>query len=347
MQDSSRRGEGNETWFRLLQWAKGQPASERLAALILDSEGYRSIDPSHPLGGKDGGKDIICVKDGIKMIGAVYFPREQQTQKEIETKFLNDLKWIATNSASGMAFVTNQELHLAERKHLQDLAPNVVVDLFHLERIASILNTPRNYGVRQEFLDLAISQEEYIAFIADRDSQHYRRLEALETRLAAMAGRLDTQVTRIIGLATGADTVAYFRPSMYVNSTIISLTLLTNSAEYPAYDISGYWCDLDKSMKNVKSLGDATDRFFFPYLYPGKAISDALYFDIRETRRLRLNLFYSTRTRSMFQAIRAILEDNGRFHLANKIIVDTQNFETVVHPTFPGYDSTNPEAIFQ
>lgn len=123
MQDSSRRGEGNETWFRLLQWTKEQAASERLAALVLDSEGYRSIDPSHPLGGKDGGKDIICTKDGIKMIGAVYFPRGQQTLKEIETKFQGDLEGVTVNSAGGIAFVTNQELRLAERKQLQDLTP--------------------------------------------------------------------------------------------------------------------------------------------------------------------------------------------------------------------------------
>ena len=50
-----RRAEGRETFYRLLEWDKGQAASERLAALILEQEGFRDIDPSHPLGGKDGG----------------------------------------------------------------------------------------------------------------------------------------------------------------------------------------------------------------------------------------------------------------------------------------------------
>ncbi len=43
-----RRTEGRETFYRLLEWDKGQAASERLAALILEQEGFRDIDPSHP-----------------------------------------------------------------------------------------------------------------------------------------------------------------------------------------------------------------------------------------------------------------------------------------------------------
>jgi hypothetical protein len=33
------------------------------------------MDPSHPLGGQDGLKDLICNKEGKKYIVAVYFPR--------------------------------------------------------------------------------------------------------------------------------------------------------------------------------------------------------------------------------------------------------------------------------
>lgn len=45
-----RRNDGRETWFRLLEWDKGQTSAERLAAIILTNEGFRNIDPSHPLG---------------------------------------------------------------------------------------------------------------------------------------------------------------------------------------------------------------------------------------------------------------------------------------------------------
>ena len=63
-----RRAEGRETFYRLLEWDKGQATSERLAALILEQEGFRDIDPSHPLGGKDGGKDMLCEFNNFKWI---------------------------------------------------------------------------------------------------------------------------------------------------------------------------------------------------------------------------------------------------------------------------------------
>ena len=53
-----RMGEGRETFNRLLNWDRGQAPSERLAAIILSNEGFMGIDPSHPLGGKDGLKDM-------------------------------------------------------------------------------------------------------------------------------------------------------------------------------------------------------------------------------------------------------------------------------------------------
>lgn len=67
-----KRAEGRETWHRLLEWDKGQAAAEKLAAQILIAEKYEAVDPIHPLGGKDGGKDILCKKDGQKFIAACY-----------------------------------------------------------------------------------------------------------------------------------------------------------------------------------------------------------------------------------------------------------------------------------
>ena len=52
-------GEGRETFNRLLNWDRGQAPSERLAAIILSKEGFKGVDPSHPLGGKDGLKDMV------------------------------------------------------------------------------------------------------------------------------------------------------------------------------------------------------------------------------------------------------------------------------------------------
>lgn len=166
-----RRTDGDETWNRLLNWTKGQKPSERLAAQILRSEGYKSIDPSHPLGGPDGVKDIVSTKDNLIWIGAAYFPRGQQSFSDISEKFSGDLKGIQKNNASALAFVTNQELTLGERKKLKEIGKPFTIEIFHLERIAGILDSPKNYGIRLEFLDVELTKEEQLSFFAEKDNQ--------------------------------------------------------------------------------------------------------------------------------------------------------------------------------
>lgn len=182
-----RMSEGRETFNRLLNWDRGQAPSERLAAIILSKEGFNGVDPSHPLGGKDGLKDMTLSSDGKRWIGAVYFPRGQQSFPDIKKKFAHDLDGVKANNAEGLAFVTNQELRLGERKILTELMPEVDVQIYHLERIASLLNTPSFYGIRMEFLDIEMSKEEQLSFFADQD----QRLARIESTLAQMAIGID------------------------------------------------------------------------------------------------------------------------------------------------------------
>lgn len=172
-----RRAEGRETFHRLLEWDKGQAASERLAALILEQEGFCAIDPSHPLGGRDGGKDILCEFNGSKWIGAVYFPRGQQSFNDIKGKYKHDLEETHKNTAQGIAFITNQELSLRERKTLEELDKIIDVRIYHLERIASILNTPKMYGIRLEYLDIEMTKEEQLAYFSYVNEQGLKRIE--------------------------------------------------------------------------------------------------------------------------------------------------------------------------
>jgi hypothetical protein len=94
----TRRNQGRETWHRLLEWDMGQAPSERLCARLLTFFGYTDIKPSHPLGGKDGKKDVFCTKDNKKFVVAVYFPRGQQPFKCIKDKFEEDSKGVEKNS---------------------------------------------------------------------------------------------------------------------------------------------------------------------------------------------------------------------------------------------------------
>jgi hypothetical protein len=143
----------DETWHRLLEWTNGQGLSERLAAQILYAEGYKDIDPSHPLGGKDDGKDAICSKEGQRWLMAVHFPRGRKEFNEVQSKFLEDLKKAKKQPIAGIAFVTNQELRLGERKKLVDEA-GLPLDIFHLERLTAILDRLDMSTTRMQFLSI-------------------------------------------------------------------------------------------------------------------------------------------------------------------------------------------------
>jgi hypothetical protein len=84
----------DETWQRLLNWPYGQAPSERLAGQILLAEGFKNFDPSHPLGGRDGGMDALCMKDGQRWIMAAYFPCCQQTRNSLSRAARLSLDWM-------------------------------------------------------------------------------------------------------------------------------------------------------------------------------------------------------------------------------------------------------------
>lgn len=174
---TKRREHGRETWHRLKEWDIGQTAAERLSFNILSSEGYESIDPSHPLGGRDGLKDMKCSKNGIKWIGACYFPRGQKSFTVIKNKFLQDLKGVEKNNVQGIAFITNQEITVKQRESLVRLSKHHV-DIFNIDRIASILNLPINYGVRADFLNIEMTDEENVSFTAARDKLYIQSIQS-------------------------------------------------------------------------------------------------------------------------------------------------------------------------
>ena len=170
MNSNRRRSNGEETRYRLIDWTGGQAPAERLSSHILSVEGYTSIDPSHPFGGRDGKKDMICNKNGMRWIGACYFPKRTKTFKQIKDKFLDDLNGITKNRVDGMVFITNQEITISKRRELEGLT-KFNVDIFHLERIVNILNSPHSYGARQEFLDINMTEEEKVSSLYSYQEQ--------------------------------------------------------------------------------------------------------------------------------------------------------------------------------
>jgi hypothetical protein len=144
----------DETWHRLKEWTNGQAQSERLAAQILISEGFKGLDPSHPLGGPDGGRDAICTYNEDTWVMAVYFPRGSKKMSDIKVKLREDVFAASKHNPVGVAFVTNQELKIAQRQQLQKIASPCRLEVFHLERITLILDSPQMAGVRKQFLGI-------------------------------------------------------------------------------------------------------------------------------------------------------------------------------------------------
>jgi hypothetical protein len=64
------------------------------------------------------------------------------------------LEGVNRNHAFGIAFVTNQVVTEPQRTELHTLAAPITVELFHLERVVAILDSPDMARVREQFLDI-------------------------------------------------------------------------------------------------------------------------------------------------------------------------------------------------
>lgn len=142
----------DETYHRLLFWTYGQALSERLAGHLLFAEGYRNIDPSHPLGGPDQGADAMCVKDQQKWVMASYFPYGPHSFAEIKAKLKSDIDAARHREPYGVAFVTNQKVTDGEKKKLRVAGGSIAVDVFHLERNVHLLDGPAMSQIREQYI---------------------------------------------------------------------------------------------------------------------------------------------------------------------------------------------------
>ena len=138
----------------LKDWRSGSTIAERLCATLLHSEGFLRVEPQCPLGGPDGLKDILLTLNGWRYVAAVYFPSTNKEFKDIRKKFTDDIVGVATNSADGIAFLTNQRLTPSEKYELESLADASSIKplIYDMESIRTILDSPRGYGMRLEFI---------------------------------------------------------------------------------------------------------------------------------------------------------------------------------------------------
>jgi hypothetical protein len=223
----------DETWHRLIEWTNGRTQSERLSGLVLLAEGFNGLDPSHPLGGPDGGKDALCQKHGQKLVMAVYFPRGQKSLTEIKAKFSADLKGVAVNLAEGIVFVTNQELTNGQRAEIRNLASELSVEIYHLERLVAVLDQPSMRSIRNNFLG---------------------EFDLDEVIRSAVGSATD----RLVSLQTGGDTFCYWMLYHFdLSKSLAHNFVVIRVGDYPLYDVRIRIRDLDAERDMIeKSWGE-------------------------------------------------------------------------------------------
>lgn len=204
----------------------------------------------------------MCLRDGQRWVMAVYFPRGQRGYSEIEEKFRSDLAKAAENAGSGLAFVTNQELRLSERKSLADIASTMQVELFHLERLTAILDKPSMAGVRQLFLAIDPSRNR----VAEEIRSVRNEMAALEKRLT--------------GIQTGGDSFCYWM--LYHFNTQENLAYnfaLIRKGEFPLFDVRIRIRDMDLGKDVVtKDWGEINSPA--DYLMVAWPLRDSLYYRV-------------------------------------------------------------------
>jgi fido (protein-threonine AMPylation protein) len=187
-----------DTELKLTNWREGQTKAERLAANLLDLDGFTAIDPQCPLGGPDGIKDVICEKNGWKYVGAAYFPTTIKDFKAIKKKFDGDLKGVTQNKVDGIVFVTNQKLSPSERATLIKEAKNkkATALIYHVEKIRVLLDSPQGFALRLTILGIEMTKEEQLSFFSDQRNYLKKLLnEQSEYIIKSIGQKLDVLKT--------------------------------------------------------------------------------------------------------------------------------------------------------
>lgn len=156
-------------------------------------DAFEYVDPQHPLGGPDGGKDILCSKDGHTFIAAVHFPREIIKFAATTNKFTSDLDASLKHERTGFVFLTNQSLTVGERTDLEKIAAGKGKRclIYHRERLRVMLDSPAGYGLRLRHLHVPMSNEEQAAFFAASGQSFTDALKAQTRAIDSLARRID------------------------------------------------------------------------------------------------------------------------------------------------------------
>lgn len=182
-----------------------------------------------------------------------------------------------------------------------------------------------------------------------------KNFAGLEQRVGALVDRLEQHSKDFIGHATGADSIAYFHPrrpsdgaiisgGQVVSGNYISFSLI-NPSDYPVFDVSAEFLDLDQVIDPSKGEFWTRHEYKLEYLYPKKAIVDAIRIRCTNADRVNIQVFIRTRTKKISQQFRMVRE-GAKLYMAFKTSCDGETVELQLPEDFPGLTLANRESFF-
>lgn len=105
----------------------------------------------------------------------MYFPTTEKAFAEVRDKFVSDLRGVERNQADGFVFLSNQRVTLEGRAALRDLVAGPS-EIYDVERLRHVLDSPKGYGLRLEYLRRAMTLKEQVAFFNELQGEMTRQL---------------------------------------------------------------------------------------------------------------------------------------------------------------------------
>ncbi len=154
-----------QTEERLRNYLDGdQPARERMCLALLPLLGpFTECRPRRPKGGRDGGRDIECLRDGVVTFGAVGFRNgggnDNAARTGAQAKFRKDLNSSrkAAPDLKSFVFCTNVDLTPAQKDELIAHAEKkgIAAQVFDMEILRQALDSKDGLHIREHYLGIS------------------------------------------------------------------------------------------------------------------------------------------------------------------------------------------------
>lgn len=188
------------------------------AVLAIDKR-FANVQPRHPRGGPDGGRDIEAdfrmeadFRKNLLAFGAVGFVNQandsSEQKKIIKGKFSDDLQRAlsATPKPNAFGFFTNINLTIGEKNTLVTNARAAELthcEIFDRERIRIALDEPDGFALRFQYLGLSLSEAEQASFFAKWGDD-------IQSIVSTGFQRIEETLDRMLFLQEAADVMKAF-----------------------------------------------------------------------------------------------------------------------------------------